>query len=88
MDRNRVIDKFIEIAIGLALTSTVAVLSGLRKDINQLNDTMITVVQRLALYEQSFVELRQEVKDSSKDLDSRVRILEIAMSSNQKGKIK
>lgn len=87
MNKNRIVDKIIEVAIGLALTGTVAVLSGLRKDINQLNNTMITVVERLANYEAKLNDEKIstthsliELKEAYKDLDNRVRITEQKLS--------
>lgn len=80
MNRNRIIDKTIEVAIGIALTSTVAVLSGLRKDINKLNDTMIMMVERLSSNEKELL----EQKAAYKDLENRVRIIEILTEGRRK----
>ena len=73
MNRNRIVDKAIEVAIGIALMTVVSVLSGLRSDINKLNDTIIALVERLASNERELA----EQKAAYKDLSERVRLIEI-----------
>lgn len=82
MDRNRILDKVIEVAIGLMLAGVVSVLHGLRTDINALTTGAVKLEAQGANHDRTL----QAWDTQSRALQDRVRILELeCLTSHRSG---
>lgn len=80
MTRNRIIDISIEVFIGLVMTSSVAILSGIRSDLTEIKVQMSTYVERSTHHE---LEIK-EARDWLKNQDQRLRGIETEMATIKK----
>lgn len=70
----KIADFCIQALIGVCLTATVNVLSGIRHDLNELSSKMSTIVERVSDHETRF----NRQGDYMKSIDGRVRDLEVS----------